>query len=202
MVGGHRGGALRRQHGDPWPGQRSRSDARRRPTKARAVPLDRRADDAGLRLGGGSSRRARPAQGRRLPRSCRLRALARGSRAPIRWRLAAEQEVVDEPGAARVRRVREVRRRVVQYCCGLHVHVGVASAEECLAALEAMLPWLPIVLALSVELALLRGSRDRVCIDPRRAADEAPANWRAARVRLLLGLGGFRSAARLAGSCG
>ena len=36
-----------------------------------------------------------------------------------------------------------------QFCSGLHVHVGVASAEACLAALEAVLPWLPLVLALS-----------------------------------------------------
>ena len=32
---------------------------------------------------------------------------------------------------------------------GLHVHVGVASEDECLKALEGVLPWLPLVLALS-----------------------------------------------------
>jgi glutamate---cysteine ligase / carboxylate-amine ligase len=37
-----------------------------------------------------------------------------------------------------------------QYCSGLHVHVGVSSPEECLERLEAVLPWLPLVLALSV----------------------------------------------------
>jgi glutamate---cysteine ligase / carboxylate-amine ligase len=36
-----------------------------------------------------------------------------------------------------------------QFCCGLHVHVGVESPELCLEALEAVLPWLPLVLALS-----------------------------------------------------
>ena len=36
-----------------------------------------------------------------------------------------------------------------QYCAGLHVHVGVESPEECLAKLEAVLPWLPLLLALS-----------------------------------------------------
>jgi glutamate---cysteine ligase / carboxylate-amine ligase len=36
-----------------------------------------------------------------------------------------------------------------QYCSGLHVHVGMASAEECLERLEAVLPWLPVVLAVS-----------------------------------------------------
>jgi glutamate---cysteine ligase / carboxylate-amine ligase len=36
-----------------------------------------------------------------------------------------------------------------QHCAGLHVHVGVASPEECMGRLEAVLPWLPTVLALS-----------------------------------------------------
>lgn len=37
-----------------------------------------------------------------------------------------------------------------QFCSGLHVHVGVSSPEDCLQRLEAVLPWLPLVLALSV----------------------------------------------------
>jgi carboxylate-amine ligase len=36
-----------------------------------------------------------------------------------------------------------------QLVCGLHVHVGVASEEACLRALEGVLPWLPVVLSLS-----------------------------------------------------
>ena len=39
-----------------------------------------------------------------------------------------------------------VRRQGVQ---GLHVHVGMASADECWRCLEAITPWLPVVLALS-----------------------------------------------------
>ena len=39
-----------------------------------------------------------------------------------------------------------VRRQGVQ---GLHVHVGMPSAEECWRCSEAILPWLPVVLALS-----------------------------------------------------
>jgi carboxylate-amine ligase len=39
-----------------------------------------------------------------------------------------------------------VRRQGVQ---GLHAHVGMPSAEECWECLEAILPWLPVVLALS-----------------------------------------------------
>jgi carboxylate-amine ligase len=36
-----------------------------------------------------------------------------------------------------------------QLVCGLHVHVGVASEQACLRALEGVLPWLPVVLSLS-----------------------------------------------------
>jgi carboxylate-amine ligase len=39
-----------------------------------------------------------------------------------------------------------VRRQGVQ---GLHVHVGMPGAEECWRCLEAIVPWLPVVLALS-----------------------------------------------------
>ncbi len=39
-----------------------------------------------------------------------------------------------------------VRRQGVQ---GLHVHVGMPSAEECWRCLELIVPWLPVVLALS-----------------------------------------------------
>ena len=36
-----------------------------------------------------------------------------------------------------------------QHCAGLHVHVGVASPVECMGRLEAVLPWLPVLLAVS-----------------------------------------------------
>jgi carboxylate-amine ligase len=70
--------------------------------------------------------------------------------------LAAEQEVVDEPGLRAFAEYAGPSARM-QYCCGLHVHVGVASAEACLAALEAVLPWLPVVLALSVNSPYFEG---------------------------------------------
>src|SRR5207302_124791 len=40
---------------------------------------------------------------------------------------------------------------------GLHVHVGVASPDACFHALEGILPWLPLVLALSVNSPYLAG---------------------------------------------
>jgi carboxylate-amine ligase len=46
------------------------------------------------------------------------------------------------------------RRQGVQ---GLHVHVGVDSADECFRGLEGVLPWLPVVLALSANSPYLAG---------------------------------------------
>ena len=40
---------------------------------------------------------------------------------------------------------------------GLHVHVGMPSSEACFHALEGVLPWLPVVLALSANSPYLRG---------------------------------------------
>jgi carboxylate-amine ligase len=44
-----------------------------------------------------------------------------------------------------------------QAVCGLHVHVGMPGPEECMAALEGVLPWLPVVLALSANSPFLGG---------------------------------------------
>ena len=44
-----------------------------------------------------------------------------------------------------------------QYVSGLHVHVGMASPDACMDALEAVLPWLPLVLALSANSPYLAG---------------------------------------------
>jgi len=47
-----------------------------------------------------------------------------------------------------------VRRQGVQ---GLHVHLAMATADDCWRALEGMLPWLPVVLALSANSPWLAG---------------------------------------------
>ena len=44
-----------------------------------------------------------------------------------------------------------------QYVSGLHVHVGMESPESCMSALEAVLPWLPLVLALSANSPYVAG---------------------------------------------
>ena len=45
-----------------------------------------------------------------------------------------------------------------QFCAGLHVHVGVGSPEECMERLEAVLPWLPLVLAVSANSPYVAGA--------------------------------------------
>jgi carboxylate-amine ligase len=44
-----------------------------------------------------------------------------------------------------------------QFVSGLHVHVGVESPEACIRRLEAVLPWLPVVLAVSANSPYLAG---------------------------------------------
>src|SRR5690349_1736882 len=57
------------------------------------------------------------------------------------------QEFVDYAGVS-------ARRQAV---CGVHVHVAMPGPEECLRALEGVLPWLPLVLALSANSPYLAG---------------------------------------------
>lgn len=59
---------------------------------------------------------------------------------------------------------------LVQRCCGLHVHVSVADEGACLTSLESVLPWLPLMLALSANSPFLAG---------------APSGYASARAELL-----------------
>ena len=62
--------------------------------------------------------------------------------------VSEQQPITDDPGyRAFVERTGSPARR--QYCSGLHLHIGVPSAEACMGALEAVLPWLPVLLAVS-----------------------------------------------------
>jgi carboxylate-amine ligase len=63
--------------------------------------------------------------------------------------------VQEERYLAMVRDVGYIARR--QGVSGLHVHLGMPSADECHARLEAILPWLPVVLALSANSPFLEG---------------------------------------------
>ena len=67
-----------------------------------------------------------------------------------------EQEIADDPRYDEmVTYVGVAARR--QGVSGLHVHVGMPSAEACFHALEGVLPWLPVVLALSANSPYLAG---------------------------------------------
>jgi len=72
--------------------------------------------------------------------------------------IASEQQIADEPhystfveyaGAT-------ARRQGVQ---GLHVHVGMPDAETCLRVMEHLIPWLPLMLALSANSPWFEGER-------------------------------------------
>jgi glutamate---cysteine ligase / carboxylate-amine ligase len=69
---------------------------------------------------------------------------------------AEEQEIVAEPRYLRMLEELgpELRRQLV---CGLHVHVGMESFETCLQTLAAIVPWLPDVLALSLNSPYIHG---------------------------------------------
>jgi carboxylate-amine ligase len=114
---------------------------------------------------------------------------------------AEEQQVVDEP---RYRKMVEyagtsARRQIVN---GLHVHVGMPDAESCLRTLEWVVPWLPVVLAISAnspyfegaETGLLSSRAEVLSVLPRNGAPprfERFADWEAF-VDRLVGLGIIR----------
>jgi glutamate---cysteine ligase / carboxylate-amine ligase len=67
-----------------------------------------------------------------------------------------EQEIAPEPRYAEFVEYAGVSARR-QGVSGLHVHVGMESAEACFHALEGVLPWLPVVLAISANSPYLGG---------------------------------------------
>lgn len=70
---------------------------------------------------------------------------------------AEEQQIVAEPRYLKMLKELgpKLRRQLV---CGLHVHVGMESFEACLRTLAAIVPWLPDVLALSLNSPYIQGA--------------------------------------------
>ena len=70
---------------------------------------------------------------------------------------AEDQEIVPEPRYLKMLEELgpKLRRQLV---CGLHVHVGMESFEACLRTLAAIVPWLPSVLALSLNSPYVQGA--------------------------------------------
>ena len=71
-----------------------------------------------------------------------------------------------------------VRRQGVQ---GLHVHVGMPGADECWRCLIAILPWLPVVLALSANSPWFAGELNGHGVEPRADPRRAAARRRRRR---------------------
>jgi len=67
-----------------------------------------------------------------------------------------EQEIADEPRYAEFVEYAGISARR-QGVNGLHVHIGMESGDACFHALEGVLPWLPVVLALSVNSPYIAG---------------------------------------------
>jgi carboxylate-amine ligase len=122
----------------------------------------------------------------RLAEERGLRVAAAGSHPISR---PEEQEIADEPRYEEFVAYAGVSARR-QGVSGLHVHVGMPSAEACFHALEGVLPWLPVVLALSANSPYLAGEEtgmqsnraEVLALLPRSGAPPAfrsYANWEA-----------------------
>jgi carboxylate-amine ligase len=72
--------------------------------------------------------------------------------------IAAEQIIANEPHYRRFVAYAgpAARRQGVQ---GLHVHVGMPDAETCLRVIETIIPWLPLVLAMSANSPWFEGAK-------------------------------------------
>jgi len=72
--------------------------------------------------------------------------------------IASEQAIADEPHYHELVEYAgpSARRQGVQ---GLHVHVGMPDAETCLRVVEHLVPWLPVVLALSANSPWFEGEQ-------------------------------------------
>jgi carboxylate-amine ligase len=98
--------------------------------------------------------------------------------------IAAEQPIADNPHYAKfVDYAGPTARR--QGVSGLHVHIGMPDADACLRVLELVLPWLPVVLALSANSPWFQGERTGLMstraeilgLLPRRGAPPAFETW-------------------------
>jgi carboxylate-amine ligase len=70
---------------------------------------------------------------------------------------AEDQEIVAEPRYLKM--LDELGPKLHrQLVCGLHVHVGMESFDACLRTLAAIVPWLPAILALSLNSPYMRGA--------------------------------------------
>lgn len=122
----------------------------------------------------------------------RLRVAASGTHP---FSVPEEQDIAPDPRYREFVRYAGISARR-QAVCGLHVHVGMPGPEECMRALEGVLPWLPLVLALSANSPYLAGRETGLGLGAGGGAVALAPGRRAAGVRLLRRLGGVRRALR------
>ena len=102
-----------------------------------------------------------------------------------------DQEIVAEPRYLKM--LEELGPKLHrQLVCGLHVHVGMESFDACLQTLAAIVPWLPTVLALSLNSPYIAGRGDGRALVSSGTAGRAAAGRRGAAVlRIARGMGGL-----------
>ena len=161
----------------------SRRCSRRTPTCARPSPRSTRR----CPRSGGRPPPPPPPRGSRSPPPRRTRSRSRRAQPIVK-----EQRYVSFVAYGGI----SVRRQGVQ---GLHVHVGMPSAEECWRCLEAILPWLPVVLALSANSPWYSGELTGMASNRAPVLDELPRAGRPAGVRVVRGVGGVGRAPRALG---
>ena len=86
-----------------------------------------------------------------------------------------EQEIADEPRYLEFVEYAGVSARR-QGVSGLHVHIGMPSAEACFHALEGVLPWLPVVLAWSANSPYLAGEETGLVSNRAEVLAQLPRN--------------------------
>ncbi len=86
-----------------------------------------------------------------------------------------EQEIADEPRYLEFVEYAGVSARR-QGVSGLHVHIGMPSAEACFHALEGVLPWLPVVLAWSANSPYLAAEETGLVSNRAEVLSQLPRN--------------------------
>ncbi|MEP6909792.1 MAG: YbdK family carboxylate-amine ligase [Actinomycetota bacterium] len=86
-----------------------------------------------------------------------------------------DQEIADEPRYLEFVEYAGISARR-QGVSGLHVHIGMPSAEACFHALEGVLPWLPVVLAWSANSPYLAGEETGLLSNRAEVLAQLPRN--------------------------
>jgi carboxylate-amine ligase len=95
-------------------------------------------------------------------RRCRASAADAAGRSGVQVAALATSPIPVEPEIAGKGRYQQMARRFgltaqEQLTCGCHVHVGITSADEGIAAVDRIGPWLPVLLALSANSPFWQG---------------------------------------------